>query len=311
MASDQPTVMIQLSRRTIQAMLELKQLLQPHGITISIAGPDAYAQLIQATMGMEDDEIERARDELIAAASVHESQEPLVDRPDRQPVSEQKTGEPAITPPSRPPATPEIDDQTASASDPHDLRSSPAAPAPTRSGPLSQQPRAPEQSLKRPAQSTPPGAIQPRLNIVATSAPVLTCDDCQSEVTVPIGQWNRSAPLDVGCRCGAQYRVATDARRYPRQHVELPGRYTNLEDEQQSGSMVVEDIAFGGIRFRPTTPHTLVPGACLHIQFTLDDWRRTCVWEQVQVRHVQEETLGAVFLELDLVNPGLSDYLHT
>jgi hypothetical protein len=302
--------MIKLSRHTVQAMLEMKQLLQDHGITISIAAPDAYARLIQASIGIDDDDIVRVRDDLIASASVNESQEMSVDRQASRPASEQVSEKPAITPPSASLSAPGVDDKTSRAPDPTTLRSSGATTAPARSESPLQRQRVDVPPLETTGQSARPDVARSSLKIVATHAQVLTCEHCRGAVTVPVDQWDRSTPLDVCCPCGAQYQVATDARKYPRKRVELPGMYMDLEDESQTGSMVVEDISLGGIRFRTTSSHSIVRDAFLHIQFTLDDRRQTCVWEQVQVRHVYGDTMGAVFLEMDIFNQGLTDYLQ-
>ncbi len=130
-------------------------------------------------------------------------------------------------------------------------------------------------------------------------------------MTVQITQQDRTAPLSVHCSCGMQYQVETDARRHPRKHAQLPGVYMDLEDETQKGPMVVEDISFGGIRFRITAPHTIACNACLHIQFTLDDAAYTCVWEQVLVRYMHGDTIGAEFLDMDVFNKGLAAYVKS
>ena len=73
--------------------------------------------------------------------------------------------------------------------------------------------------------------------------------------------------------------------------------------------MVVENVSFGGLRFRTLEPHTLQLQEHICVNFRLDDTPRSIISEPVRVRFVREEIVGVMFLSTDHFNKALALYL--
>jgi hypothetical protein len=99
------------------------------------------------------------------------------------------------------------------------------------------------------------------------------------------------------------------SRRYKRIKTHLPGVYQHLETTQQSGQIVVENLSFGGIWFCTPEPPPIVRDDRLRLSFTLDDPSQTNIVEQVRVRFVRDSTIGAAFLNAEMLQPALAAYV--
>ncbi len=296
-----------LSRETVQLMLEMKSLLRKYGVTISLTAPDVHDLLIQAAEAIDDEEINFLRLRLIAA---------------RRPKRDLSANPQALDE-----ADPFIDDTEET----HAAEPSFTMPsvAPTGAKPQVQD-RPPFEALK-PENNTvrnvyvqesfvedetdvfleSEGAQAPPTKRIALNTPrtgLLRCDQCQRTSTVMAADSEDEA-REVRCTCGMVYRVILDARKYDRKLASLPGFYIDQKDETKTGIIVVENISFGGLKFRITSPHNVAYDDLLYIQFTLDDDAQTLIWEKVRVHYVHHDVVGVEFMDPNKFNKNLAVYL--
>lgn len=138
----------------------------------------------------------------------------------------------------------------------------------------------------------------------------MTCEICGISITVHADhQQHPTEPLKIFCPCGSFFCVALDKRKYYRKRTQLPGVFFQDAQGQDLGKMIVENMSFGGLRFRTLEPHTLRLQECIHVKFCLDDTQRSIVSEPVRVRFVRDEVIGAMFLSTDSFNKALALYL--
>jgi hypothetical protein len=110
-------------------------------------------------------------------------------------------------------------------------------------------------------------------------------------------------PLKVRCPCGATFGVNIIIRQFYRKKTRLPGMYvvydprTNKMLEQ--GRMIVEDISRTGLGFRTTSHHTILVNDVLSVTFTLDDQQKTMIRKSVRVRRIEDQFIGAEFVDHD------------
>jgi hypothetical protein len=72
----------------------------------------------------------------------------------------------------------------------------------------------------------------------------------------------------------------------------------------------VENISFGGLKFRMSSPpQNITYNDLLDIQFTLDDKAQTLIREKVRVHYVHQDLVGAEFVDLNDLNRDLASYL--
>ena len=128
---------------------------------------------------------------------------------------------------------------------------------------------------------------------------LLTCDRCQATIAVKVKPLGETQPIPVQCACGMSFRVVLASRQYPRRPCQLPGVYIDQHDETKTGTLVVEKVSFGGVRFRTTSDHSIALNDQVQIQFTLDDEHRTIIWEPVCVSYLDGNTMEAKFVGAD------------
>lgn len=294
-----------LSCETVQLMLQMKSLLRQYGVTISLTAPDVHDLLIQAAEAIDDEDIDLLRLRLIAAT---------------QPAPEL-----SANPMTSDEEDPFIDDSKELPAA-HTGFTNPLA-APNDSKPLV--PNNPFAALKSDAASVHNVYIQeafieetdvfleveveqaPTTKRVALTPPrtgLLRCDQCQRTNTVMAAASQEEA-VEVQCACGTVYRVILDSRKFDRKPTNLPGFYVDQNDDTKTGTIVVENISFGGLRFRTTSPQNVTYDDLLYIQFTLDDDVQMLIWEKVRVHYVHHDIVGVEFMDLDKFNKSLASYL--
>lgn len=261
-----------LSRYNIQLMLQMKRLLLQHGIDVSLAEPDAYAQLLKASKAIDDTTIQQHRIRLL------------------EQLASCRLG------------------QTISVSSPS-LPTTPGAPVTDTTAPA--QPSAPSPcTLPDVTDEEDDSASAPLKTVFETTKAdvFLTCDDCQRILTVKLKHLRGTQPLPVSCPCGMRFRVELDVRKYTPKSTSLTGVY-RCEKSGKTGGIVVEDVSFGGTRFEVTTPHAIALHDCLQVSFTLDDAEHTMVHEYVCVQSVRDNTIGAIFTQSNNFDKALAAYL--
>ncbi len=122
-------------------MLEMKSLLRNYGITVALTAPDAYEQLVNASAGIDDRDIARVRERLLASGAPGASQAKSEALPMRQRVE---------VPPLEK-ARPRAEPETA-----HPLERSPAPAEPEIAQPLEPVPVPAAPEVARPTTRRPP-----------------------------------------------------------------------------------------------------------------------------------------------------------
>lgn len=150
-----------------------------------------------------------------------------------------------------------------------------------------------------------------RISLMAQAQEALICEQCRKTLQTDLDSHiNSPSPHYSTCECGELYQVIRgDQRAHPRLPVSLPGVYFGEGESQRMGEMVVEDLSYGGVRIRPLASHTLAHGDRFLVNFTLDDATKTVVSEPVIARNVQDEIIGAQFVDTSTLNHALALYL--
>jgi hypothetical protein len=288
-------------------MLQMKDLLREYGITISLSAPNAYDLLLQAVEGIEDEEISSLYLRLIddsqlalqrqVKASIFDEESPFIDEvintPTASPVHLNSSvapdhskplsqGSPFVALPSHLDAARDVDSQQAFTEE--------------EAGVFLEDEEERVPVAKRVALHTPRTGL-------------LRCDRCQRTNTVMAGG-SREETLELQCACGMVYRVSLDSRRFDRKLAKLPGSYVDRNNDAKTGTLIVENISFGGLKFRMTSPpQNITYNDLLDIQFTLDDKAQTLIREKVRVHYVHQDLVGAEFVDLNDLNRDLASYL--
>lgn len=97
-------------------------------------------------------------------------------------------------------------------------------------------------------------------------------------------------------------------REYFRKKVHLYGQYTN-PNTGLSGNLIVKDISLKGVKISIPGFENLINGDKLFISFTLDDTKQNEIKQEVTVRHVGKNHIGAEFTSQAEFEKELGFYL--
>jgi hypothetical protein len=296
-----------LSRETAQLMLRMKDLLRKYGVTISLSAPNVYDLLLQAVEAVDDEEInslylrlmghsQLAR-QLPAHPTTLDEESPFIDDTVETPAANPVGTQPSVAPNhSNPP--------------PQDRPVTPLKPTPDAvrnvyfQGPFVEE----EADVFLESEEAQPTWVTKRVALYTPRTGLLRCDQCQRTNTVMVAASQEEA-IEMQCACGVVYRVILDSRKFDRKPVNLLGIYVDQNDDAKTGAIVIENISFGGLKFRITSPHNVVYNALLYIQFTLDDASKALIREKVRVHYVHNDIVGAEFMDLNELNKHLAAYL--
>jgi hypothetical protein len=133
---------------------------------------------------------------------------------------------------------------------------------------------------------------------------MIVCEDCGKTKRVHAANFRGfSKPLKVQCGCGATFFVRLELRKFYRKETRLDGEYSKLDSHSRSsverGKIFVEDLSRTGIGFRTTITHNIRVNEVVVVQFVLDDSQKTEIRKSAIVRRIEEQFIGAEFLDFD------------
>ncbi len=286
-----------VSRHAVQLMMEMKQRLRQHNVSIGLTAPDAIAQFIQASEQIEDDHLSQLCGQLIAAVTDHNGSHQM---PPEKSTAGLLPNPNASDEKLTTSLTNQID-SSAALVDPSECASEQGCLCSANDGSMTD-----SDEMTSTQDQSELEAV--KVFIRAIQRNQLICQQCQSAIQLTETQQQFTGPFDVECACGSRFQVSADVRRHPRKATQLPGRYIDLK-QGGNGDIVVENISFGGVQFLTTTSHLIMRRDFLQILFKLDDEGQSPVSESVYVRHVQGNRIGARFVSTDDFDHRLAAYL--
>jgi hypothetical protein len=138
----------------------------------------------------------------------------------------------------------------------------------------------------------------------------IVCPDCGKPTTVNVAQFRgKKYSLKVKCKCGHQFKIQLEFRRYQRKSTDLEGTYGYASD-RLSNRVKVTDLSIDGARFETIVPHDLQVGQKGKLVFTLDDKKKTTLAKEVVIRSIKGNIVGCEFKDNQAYEKGLGFYLH-
>jgi hypothetical protein len=133
---------------------------------------------------------------------------------------------------------------------------------------------------------------------------MIVCEHCGITKSVRAAAFREFLkPLKVQCRCGATFFVRLELRKFYRKETRLNGEYSKLDSSGRSsvekGKIFVEDLSRTGIGFCTTITHNMRVNEVVVVQFVLDDRQKTEIRKRAIVRRIEEQFIGAEFLDFD------------
>jgi len=99
-----------------------------------------------------------------------------------------------------------------------------------------------------------------------------------------------------------------DFRKYYRKNVQLTGKYF-VQGKDETEEILIEDISKTGINFATLKPHNFSKDDLVELKFTLDNPMRMEVRTRVKILWIIDRTVGAQFIDPNLLEKDLGLYL--
>ena len=114
--------------------------------------------------------------------------------------------------------------------------------------------------------------------------------------------------LKAKCKCGEVFRFTLDFRKYYRKNVQLTGKYF-VKGKDETEEILIEDISKTGIKFATLKPPNFSKDDLVELKFTLDNPMRMEVRTRVKILWIIDRTVGAQFIDPNLLEQDLGLYL--
>jgi len=137
----------------------------------------------------------------------------------------------------------------------------------------------------------------------------IICPKCELEKNINVFKFkDTNKRLKIKCKCGEEFRLALDFRKYYRKDVQLTGEYF-VQGKDEKEEILIEDISKVGIRFATLKPHNFSKDDLFELKFNLDNPKRTEVRTRVKILWINDRTVGAQFNDSQLLEKDLVLYM--
>lgn len=135
----------------------------------------------------------------------------------------------------------------------------------------------------------------------------LVCEQCGKTRIINVSDFkNIGKPLKVKCNCGHAFFISIEVRKFYRKKTSLTGEYFKISNDVskglEKGTMIVEDVSRTGIGFRTKLRHNIGVHDVIRVKFSLDNDKQTEVTKSAVVKRVNEQFIGAEFIDFDGYN---------
>ena len=135
----------------------------------------------------------------------------------------------------------------------------------------------------------------------------LVCEKCGKTRTINLSEFkNIGKLLKVKCRCGHVFSVSIEFRKFYRKSANLTGEYIRISRDiskgLEIGVMTVENLSRTGLGFRTKINHNICVQDVIAVKFILDDDKCSEINKSAVVRQVNNNFVGAEFLDFDGFN---------
>ncbi len=144
-----------------------------------------------------------------------------------------------------------------------------------------------------------------------TNIATIICPKCGLEKNIDVANFKDThKKLKAKCRCGEIFRFTLEYRKHYRKKVRLPGEYF-VQEKDERGEIIIEDISASGIRFASLKPHYISRNDTVELKFTLDNQMRTQIQGLVKIAWMIDRNVGAEFINPKSLEKDLGFYLKT
>ena len=142
------------------------------------------------------------------------------------------------------------------------------------------------------------------------------CLKCGSKKKIDLLSFSNSNNNIVGrnfrgkCNCGYIFDVMFEFRRYHRKQVNLPGKILQIHPRREIDKIVIASLSVVGIGFVVRRGTVIQIGNSYEVIFSLDDPDKSVICEEIIVKRIHNNFIGAEFYHDNRYSHELDFYLY-
>ena len=144
----------------------------------------------------------------------------------------------------------------------------------------------------------------------------ITCPACEKQWEMDVSKYfnislEKEIRLKAKCKCGHQWGLVLEKRRYPRKNVTLMGTYVIKPRGRAlyKGQMEIVDLSLKGLKMVLDRDWEIKPGDWLDVEFRLDNESRSLINRRVIVKSLAGKKISGSFQDEGSLSPALAYYL--
>jgi C4-type Zn-finger protein len=138
----------------------------------------------------------------------------------------------------------------------------------------------------------------------------IVCPKCEKTKTIHLSQARiPHKPIRVKCNCGYSFSIVLEYRKYHRKPVSITGKLIDPQTQEEIAEIVVASLSVVGVGFELKSAASVAMNGVYEIVFTLDDNLDSTIREQIVVKRVNGDSIGAEFFDQEKYNYELDFYI--
>jgi hypothetical protein len=152
-----------------------------------------------------------------------------------------------------------------------------------------------------------------KIHVRDNNTATLMCPSCGAVKHIAAEKFRHGRhTFNVRCRCQLVFSVLLDFRSHYRKPTSLPGTYEIISEGGVGGGIIhINNISRGGIGFTVSGLHRIEKDQVLHVEFQLNDKKKTALKKQVVVKSVLQNAIGCQFKETTVMERALGFFLQS
>jgi hypothetical protein len=130
-----------------------------------------------------------------------------------------------------------------------------------------------------------------------TNHATIVCQKCGLDKKIDFTDFKDTHKrMKANCPCGEVFQFTLEFRQTYRKNFRLAGEYF-VQEKDEKGEMLIEEISANGIRFASLKPHNISKDDKVELKFNLDNPMRTEIRELVKIIWINDRHVGAQYID--------------
>ena len=144
----------------------------------------------------------------------------------------------------------------------------------------------------------------------------IVCPSCKKTKLINVANYrNPEKPIRVKCQCGHNFTITLEYRKCHRKTVNIPGKLFQRQSSRHIAEITVTSLSIAGVGFELKShigiKAIIKPEDLYEIAFTLDDNFDSAIREEIVVKRVDGNRIGAEFADQEKYHYELDFYLSS